>query len=184
MSPSSSSGKADGAAAVAAVISLGSNIGERERNVLTAASRIASSEGIVSARLSSLYETEPEGKAYSGSFINAVMIVQTHLGPRSLLELGLRLESEGGRTRGMERGDRTIDIDLIICGDSEISEDGLTLPHPRFMKRLFVLLPLAELDGEFPLPGGMSAGRAAAGEEAAGKVARISSRRRIRRKSL
>ena len=184
MSPSSSNGKPDGPAAGRAVISLGSNVGERERYVLSAAARIAASKGIVSARLSSLYETGPVGEGYSRPFVNAVMIVRTTLDPRSLLELGQRLEREAGRVREGGSGDRTLDVDLILCGESRIDETDLTLPHPRFMERLFVLVPLAEIEPGFPLPGGGSAAEATKAENAAGKVARISSRGRISRKSL
>ncbi|MCK4549314.1 MAG: 2-amino-4-hydroxy-6-hydroxymethyldihydropteridine diphosphokinase, partial [Candidatus Krumholzibacteria bacterium] len=92
-------GKPDGPAAARAVISLGSNIGERESYVLSAASRIAASAGIVSARLSALYETAPVGEGYSRPFVNAVMIVETILAPRLLLTLGQGLEREAGRAR-------------------------------------------------------------------------------------
>jgi 2-amino-4-hydroxy-6-hydroxymethyldihydropteridine diphosphokinase len=184
MSQSSSNGKHDGPAAGKAVISLGSNLGERERYILSAAARIASSEGIISSRLSSLYETGPVGEGYSRSFVNAVMIVRTTLDPRSLLELGQRLEREAGRIRGGGGGDRTLDVDLILCGESRVDEAGLIVPHPRFMERLFVLVPLAELEPGFPLPGGGSAAEAAETDMAEGKVARISSRHRRSRKSL
>ena len=103
MSQSSSNVKRDGPAAVKAVISLGSNLGERERYVLSAAARIASSAGVVSARLSSLYETEPQGEGYSRPFVNAVMIIETTLAPRALLGLGAGA-GEGG-WKGQGRGD-------------------------------------------------------------------------------
>ncbi len=184
MSQSLSNGKSDGPAAGRVVISLGSNVGEREWYVLSAAARIAASEGIVSARLSSLYETGPVGEGYSRPFVNAVLIVWTTLDPRSILKMGQRLEREAGRVREGDSGDRTLDIDLILCGESRIDETDLTIPHPRFMERLFVLVPLAEIEPGFPLPGGGSAAEAAKSENAAGRVTRISSRGRISRKSL
>jgi 2-amino-4-hydroxy-6-hydroxymethyldihydropteridine diphosphokinase len=184
MSPSSSNVKRDGRAAVAAVLSIGSNVGEREYHVLSAADRIKSSSGIVSARLSPLYETSPRGTGYSRPFINAVMIVETTLDPRSLLALGCGIEREAGRLRGSRKGDRTLDIDIILHGGSAVSEDDLTIPHPRFMKRRFVLVPLADLEPGFPLPGGVTASEAAASEEAEGEVTRVSDRSIAGRKSL
>jgi 2-amino-4-hydroxy-6-hydroxymethyldihydropteridine diphosphokinase len=184
MSPSSSNASPEGHDAVRAVISLGSNVGEREKYVLSAASSIATSKGIQSARLSSLYETLPVGENYSSPFINSVMIVETVMSPRSLVELGSKLEIEAGRVRGAGKNDRTLDIDLILHGSSTIDEPDLIVPHPRFMDRLFVLVPLAELEPDFPLPGGLTASEAVEIAYVPGEVIRVSSRSRIRRKSL
>ena len=183
MSPSSSSGKPDTGAAARAVLSIGSNMGERERHVLTAAARIASSPGISAARLSSLYETEPHGEGYSRPFVNAVMIVETKLSPRALLAMALGIEREAGRLRGRGVYDRTLDIDIILYGDREVAEDDLTIPHPRFMKRLFVLVPLAELEPGYTLPDGSTASEATASGEAEGGIVMISSRSSTGRKS-
>jgi 2-amino-4-hydroxy-6-hydroxymethyldihydropteridine diphosphokinase len=184
MSRSSSNVKPDGRPAAAAVVSLGSNMGEREKNVLSAAARIASSAGVSSARLSSLYETAPLGEGYSRSFVNAVMIIATTLSPRALLALAQGLEREAGRARAEGAGDRPLDVDIILCGSAVVDDPDLTIPHPRFMERLFVLAPLAELDPGFMLPGGLTASEAAASDSAEGMVERISSRSRIPRKSL
>jgi 2-amino-4-hydroxy-6-hydroxymethyldihydropteridine diphosphokinase len=184
MSRSSSSGKPDGRPAVAAVISLGSNMGERERRVLEAASGIASSAGVAYARLSPLYETAPVGEGYSRPFVNAVMIIGTTLSARALLEIGQGLEREAGRFRTEGTGDRPLDVDIILYGDAAVDAPDLTIPHPRFMERLFVLVPLAELDPGFVLPGGLTAAEAARADGAEGRVARISSRARMPRKSL
>jgi 2-amino-4-hydroxy-6-hydroxymethyldihydropteridine diphosphokinase len=172
MSQSSRSGRPDGRAAVRAVLSLGSNLGERENIILEAASRIATFTGISSARLSSLYETVPIGEGYSSPFVNAVMTVETSLSPRNLLELCQALENTAGRDRTGPTGDRTLDIDIILYGDENIDEPDLSIPHPCYLERAFVLIPLAELEPDMGLP------------EGEGKVTRISSRRRIRRKSL
>ncbi len=179
---SSSNGKHDGSAVVKAVISLGSNIGERERHIMAAAARIASSAGIASARLSPLYETSPMGEGYSRPFVNAVMVIETTLPPRALLGLGQGLERETGRAGG--KGDRTLDIDIILHGENTVDDADLKIPHPRFMERLFVLVPLADLDPDLPLPGGATASKAAKADEAGGRVQRISFRSRISRKSL
>jgi len=184
MYQSSSNGKPDSRPAVTAVISLGSNMGERENNILSAAGRVAGSSGIVSARLSSLYETAPVGEGYSRPFVNAVMIVRTTLSPRALLALGQGLEREAGRVRAAGAGDRPLDVDIILYGDAGVDAPDLRIPHPRFMERLFVLAPLAELDPGFILPGGLTAAEAAAQGAPGGRVERISSRSRICRKSL
>ncbi len=184
MSQSLSNGKPDGWPAVKAVLSLGSNTGERERSVLAAAGRIASSAGVASARLSSLYETAPQGEGYSRSFVNVVMIIETTLDPRTLLALGQGLEREAGRAPEGRAGDRPLDVDIILFGESRIGEADLEIPHPRFLERLFVLAPLAELEPELRLPDGRTAAEAAEAKEAAGRVERISFRGRIRRKSL
>jgi 2-amino-4-hydroxy-6-hydroxymethyldihydropteridine diphosphokinase len=151
---------------------------------MAAAARIASSAGVVSARLRSLYETEPQGGGYSRPFVNAVMIIETTLAPRALLGLTQGLERESGRVRAEGTGDRTLDIDIILHGENAVRGTDLTIPHPRFMKRLFVLVPLAELDPGFPLPGAITAREAAGSGEAEGGVERISSRSRTGRKSL
>lgn len=184
MSQSLSNVRHDGPAVVKAVISLGSNIGERERYVLSAAERIASTAGIASAHLSPLYETEARGIGYSRPFVNAVMIIETALAPRALLALGQGLERETGRVRAEGTGDRTVDIDIILYGEYAIDDTDLQIPHPRFMERRFVLVPLADIDPGFPLPGGRTAAEAARSEQATGRVERISFRSRTDRKSL
>jgi 2-amino-4-hydroxy-6-hydroxymethyldihydropteridine diphosphokinase len=184
MYQSSSNVKSDGSTASAAVLSIGSNIGEREYHVLSAAGSIAASPGVVSARLSPLYETAPQGTGYSRPFINAVMIVETTLDARALLAIGRGLEREAGRLRGAGKGDRPLDIDIILYGDGEISEDDLTVPHPRFLERKFVLVPLTDLEPGYPLPDGSTASRAAASEQAKGEVTMVSDRSTAGRKSL
>ena len=179
---SSSNGKHDGPAAVKAVISLGSNIGERERYVLAAAARIASSAGVASVRLSPLYETAPMGEGYSRPFVNAVMIIETSLLPRALLGLGQGLERETGRAGGT--GDRTLDVDIILHGENTVDDADLKIPHPRFMERLFVLVPLRDLEPDLILPGEVTAFEAAMADEAEGRIEMISFRSRISRKSL
>ena len=172
MSQSSRSGRPDRPAAKA-VISLGSNLGDRENHILEAASSIAAGSRISSARLSSLYETDPVGEGFTRTFINAVMIIETSLSPRELLELCQKLENTMGRNRmetsgGASSGDRPLDMDIILYGDEEIDEPDLKIPHPRYLERNFVLEPLRELEPKKKLP------------EGSGAVWRISSRSRIR----
>lgn len=78
-------------------------------------------------------------------FLNGAVIGETILPPRLLLDLLLAIERERGRQRPFTGAPRTLDLDLILYGDLQSDEPGLTVPHPRFRERLFVLEPLAEL---------------------------------------
>jgi 2-amino-4-hydroxy-6-hydroxymethyldihydropteridine diphosphokinase len=113
---------------------------------LTAAALRLESLGRV-ARRSSLYSTEPVGFADQPRFVNAVVALETELSPRELLDRLLELELEFGRDRsgGVENGPRTLDLDILLLGDVEISEPGLDIPHPRLEERAFVLVPLREI---------------------------------------
>lgn len=131
-----------------AYVGLGSNLGEREQAIRSAAARIETS------RLSSLRETEPWGVTDQPLFLNAAAELETALGPHELLERLLAVERELGRVRdGRRFGPRTIDLDLLLYGEETIAEPGLTVPHPRLHERLFVLEPLAELDPDLVVPG-------------------------------
>jgi 2-amino-4-hydroxy-6-hydroxymethyldihydropteridine diphosphokinase len=134
------------------VLSLGSNTGEREWNVLEAARLIGSFRGIDALALSSLYETEPMGKGFTRPFVNAIMLIDTQLSPGELLGVCMEIEDETGRDREGGRGDRPLDIDIVLYGKIEMRSDRLTIPHPRMHQRLFVLIPLAELDPDIAVP--------------------------------
>jgi 2-amino-4-hydroxy-6-hydroxymethyldihydropteridine diphosphokinase len=104
--------------------------------------------------VSSFRETEPVGYLEQPDFLNAAVELETTLGPRELLDALLAVERSLGRTRGGERyGPRTIDLDLLLYGDEQVDEPGLTVPHPRLHERGFVLEPLAELDPALVVPG-------------------------------
>jgi 2-amino-4-hydroxy-6-hydroxymethyldihydropteridine diphosphokinase len=123
-----------------AFVGLGSNLGDREGQILAAAEMLGATQ------LSSIRETEPWGYPDQPMFLNAVAEVDTALGPRELLDRLLEIERELGRTRsGPRYGPRTIDLDLLLYGDEVVGEPGLTVPHPRLHERAFVLEPLAEL---------------------------------------
>ena len=132
-----------------AYIGMGSNLaspaGDPEATLTAAAGRLKSL-GSVAAR-SSLYSTEPVGFANQPRFLNAVVILETGLTPRDLLQGLLRIEQEFGRDRSsaIRNGPRTLDLDILVFGDERISEPGLEIPHPRMLERDFVLVPLVEL---------------------------------------
>jgi 2-amino-4-hydroxy-6-hydroxymethyldihydropteridine diphosphokinase len=126
-------------------IALGSNLGDRRAAIASAADRLAAH--LSSPILSDLIETEPEGEGLQSQplYLNAVLIGETALTPRELLDVLLQIETEHGRTRPFDRAPRTIDLDLILLGDAVVNEPGLDVPHPRFRERFFVLGPLAEI---------------------------------------
>jgi 2-amino-4-hydroxy-6-hydroxymethyldihydropteridine diphosphokinase len=136
-----------------AYIGLGSNLGDREAAIRSAA-------GLIGARrLSQIAETEPWGNEQQPKFLNAVAEVETELEPRALLELLLGVEQQLGRERdGTHWGPRTIDLDLLLYGDRVIDEPGLAVPHPFLHERLFVLAPLAELAPAAAVPARGAAG--------------------------
>jgi 2-amino-4-hydroxy-6-hydroxymethyldihydropteridine diphosphokinase len=125
-------------------ISLGSNLGDRRAHLDYAIDALRLD--ITDMSVSSFVETEPVGVGPEhGPFLNAAMVGTTQLSARMLLERLLEVEEERGRARPYWMAPRTLDVDLVLYGDSVIEEDGLTVPHPRFRERLFVLQPLAEI---------------------------------------
>ena len=129
-----------------AYIGLGANLpsasGPPEATLAAAVARLVSL-GHVTAR-SRLYSTEPVGFSDQPRFINAVVALETAMPPRDLLHGLLAIEREFGRDRtaGIPNGPRTLDLDILLYGDLQISEAGLEIPHPRLAERGFVLVPL------------------------------------------
>lgn len=132
-------------------LSLGSNIGQREAEVLGAVRLIGQSPDIQIGRLASLYETSPVGRVGGGLFINTVLEVHSLLYPRDLLLRLKSIERALGRSGGHEQA-REIDIDIISLGGRLMAETDLTLPHPRYDSRAFVLRPLREIAPGFTCP--------------------------------
>ena len=102
---------------------------------------------------SSLWETAPIGDVPQGDFLNAAVVLDTVRGPRPLLAACLAIEAAAGRERRERWGPRTLDLDILLYGDAEISAEGLTIPHPRIAERRFVLAPLAEVWPGAAIPG-------------------------------
>lgn len=128
-----------------AAVAIGANLGDRAAAIRFAADRLAPL--LSGLRLSAVVETEPEGEGVEGQplYLNAVAVGETHLSARELLDHLLHIERDFGRTRPAPGAPRTLDLDLVLLGGQVIDEPGLTVPHPRFRHRFFVLGPLAEI---------------------------------------
>jgi 2-amino-4-hydroxy-6-hydroxymethyldihydropteridine diphosphokinase len=137
-----------------AYVGLGANLGDREGTLRAAVDALAAEEGIEVVAVSALRETEPVGVGEQPRYLNGVTELETTLPSRRLLERLLEVERRFGRVRiAGEHGPRTLDLDLLLHGDEEIDEPGLTVPHPRLHERRFVLEPLAELAPGLVVPG-------------------------------
>jgi len=140
-----------------AILSLGSNLGDRERNIREAVADLAAAPGIEVLATSGLVETaalKPQGVDDSApAYLNAIAQVSTTLEPSALLEATARIEQGHGRVRAERWGDRTLDIDIITFGALQQHDERLTLPHPRAHERAFVLVPWLQVDADATLPG-------------------------------
>lgn len=133
-------------ALVKVFLALGSNLGDRERNLVQARETLA--RGVVTSPIaSSVYETEPWGPVTQGRYLNQVVGGETALAPSDLLAKLLEIERMLGRDRAHEEryGPRTLDLDILLYGGREVREPDLQIPHPRMLERAFVLVPLVEI---------------------------------------
>jgi 2-amino-4-hydroxy-6-hydroxymethyldihydropteridine diphosphokinase len=137
-----------------AVISLGSNLGERMDNLQGAVRALADTPDVWVTSVSPVYETEPvDAPDGSDMFLNAVVLADTTLAASRLLDRALAIEDAFDRERSEVRNaPRTLDVDLIVVGDRRSDDDHLRLPHPRAAERAFVLRPWLDVDpqAEFP----------------------------------
>lgn len=135
------------------ILLLGSNIGEREKTISEAVSIIEDNGHISGLKRAGLYETEPVGYENQPMFINTCVSFYTDYDPHELLDFTQSVENSLHRERLVHWGPRTIDIDIIKFGEKVINDERLTVPHPRWKERAFVLLPMSELcdyEGEIP----------------------------------
>src|SRR6516162_7169087 len=129
-----------------AYLSLGSNVGDRKKNLSTAIDRLGAVGRVES--ISSFYETEPVEVTDQPWFLNCAVALETSATPEHLMKDLLAIEQEMGRKRIQEKGPRTIDIDILLFGDQVMNGPDLTIPHPAMHQRRFVLEPLAEIAPE------------------------------------
>lgn len=128
-----------------AVLSLGSNLGDREETLKNAVRRIDGIEGVRVTAVSGVYETDPWGGIEQPDYLNVCVEVETLLSPERLLSEMQRIENEAHRTREIRWGARTLDVDIIVYEGEKRETETLILPHPRFKTRAFVLRPLCDI---------------------------------------
>jgi 2-amino-4-hydroxy-6-hydroxymethyldihydropteridine diphosphokinase len=126
-------------------LGLGSNIGDREGNLQRAIEELEAAPGLRIVRTSPVYETEPVDYTRQAWFLNQVAEAETELFPMQLLARVGRVERALGRVRGIPKGPRTIDIDILFFGRAVVKTVKLTIPHPAIAQRRFALAPLADL---------------------------------------
>ena len=126
-------------------MSLGSNLGDRAEYLRAAREALAALPATQVVAASRIYETAPQDLEDQDAFLNQVLCLETGLQPLDLLYECQRIEREHGRVRELRFGPRTLDIDILLFQDVESDDPELTLPHPRMVKRAFVLVPLAEV---------------------------------------
>ena len=127
------------------IVSLGSNMGDREANILAAEKALQALDGNEGFKFASIYETEPVGLEDQPYFLNTCVGFYTDIEPFELLDKIHVIENDLLRTREVHWGPRTIDIDIIFYGDRVIMKPELTIPHPRWNVRSFVTVPLREI---------------------------------------
>jgi len=128
-----------------ACLGLGSNLGDRLAHLQSALDRIAANEAVSVVAVSAVYETAPVGGPPQDDYLNAVVAIDTTLGPYELLELAQECERAAHRVRGERWGPRTLDVDVLHYDGVRLDGERLTLPHPRLHERGFVLAPLRDV---------------------------------------
>lgn len=134
-----------------AYIALGTNMGDRYKNLVDAIHYLKEEQGVFLVKSSSIYDTIPVGYTEQEDFLNMVILVRTTLTPFELLEVCLRIEKDLGRKREIKWGPRIIDLDILLYNQENIEADNLIVPHPRMQERAFVLAPLLEIDSTIML---------------------------------
>lgn len=161
------------AAPVLAAIGLGANLGDAARTVREALQALDELPDTRVERCSPLYRTRAWGNTQQPDFINAAALLRTRLAARTLLDELLAIERRFGRERAASApwGPRTLDLDLLLHGESVIDEAGLRVPHPHLHERAFALLPLSRIAPRMQVPGRGTVEALLAGVDAGGCVA-------------
>ncbi|HHX61611.1 MAG TPA: 2-amino-4-hydroxy-6-hydroxymethyldihydropteridine diphosphokinase [Epulopiscium sp.] len=127
-------------------LGVGSNLGDRESNLLLVEDEIEKDKNIILLNKSSYIETKPYGILDQPNFMNGVLKIRTVYTPKELLYFCKNTEKKAGRTKTRHWGERTLDVDILFYGDIIYWEDDLKIPHPEISKREFVLKPLVEIE--------------------------------------
>lgn len=138
-----------------AIIGLGSNIGNRTRNIEEAIARLSADGTIRIVSRSRMYRSAPWGVTDQEWFANGCVAIETGLSPRELLRRCQAVEADMGRVRTMRWGPRIIDVDILTFDNQRILEPDLTIPHPLIAERAFVLVPLKDVAPDMRI-GGLS----------------------------
>ncbi len=128
-----------------ALIGIGTNIGDRKKNIEIAVEALKHVPSVNVLRVSPIYETEPWGFESQADFYNGVIEVETHLTPNALLGVCLGIEAGVGRIREEKNGPRVLDLDMLLYEGFGSTTAELTLPHPRMFERDFVIIPMKDL---------------------------------------
>ena len=131
---------------------LGSNLGNREANLVRAITRIDACEDICVKGKSGFYETTPVGGPPQPDYLNCAIVLDTEIEPQALLKEFKKIETELGRKPGVRWGPRIIDLDILLYGDRVINDHNLKIPHESMHKRIFVLEPLCEISPDIRHP--------------------------------
>lgn len=135
------------------VLGLGSNLGDKRKNLNTAVHALSLLPSTRIKAVSSIYKTKPVGYDNQDDFLNAAICIETDLSPHAILGACLGIEASMGRVRLHKDGPRTIDIDVLIYESYHSDSFELTLPHPRIKERAFVMVPLLDLFPSGRAPG-------------------------------
>lgn len=139
-----------------AIIALGTNLGDREKNLNDAVDSLSRLIGVKVLRRSTIIETEPWGVTDQPCFLNMAVMVETEVAPHVLLGECLGIEAAMGRLRGIKYGPRIIDLDLICYENFTCNDKDLVLPHPLAKERDFVMIPLKELGADIDKISGLT----------------------------
>lgn len=126
-------------------LSIGTNIGERYKNLQHAVRLLMDTEGVEVVRISSVYETAAVGFTDQADFLNIAVYLKTVYSSAEMLEICQSIENELGRIREFRWGPRIIDLDILLYNQENIETESLIVPHPRMYERAFVLVPLIDI---------------------------------------
>ena len=126
-------------------LAVGSNLGNRRKNIKKALDYLAKTKGIKIEKASRIYETKAIGGVAQGKFLNAAIKIKTSLTPQLLLKTVKNIEKDLGRKKTVRWGPREIDLDILLYADKIIKRKNLIIPHPRMFEREFVIKPLSEI---------------------------------------
>ena len=128
-------------------IGIGSNLGDRAKNINKALGFLEAVSGVKIVAVSSFSETEPQ-ESCGDNYLNAAVKIETDLEPQEFLDVLQQIEQLLGRRRPFKNAPRTIDLDILLYADRTVNSPGLTIPHPKMLERDFVMNPLLEIEPE------------------------------------